>query len=139
MEQTLTILKPDAVEQDIIGEVLHRIELDGLRISALKMIQLSDSRAKEFYGEHSDKPFFDGLVDFMTSGPIVPAVISGEDAIRRLRTLMGATDPSEAAPGTIRAEFAGGMPNNIIHGSDSPQSAQREISFFFDPEEIHRG
>lgn len=122
-----------------MGEVLHRIELDGLEISALKMMKLSRQRAEEFYGEHEGKPFFEGLVDFMTSGPIVPAVISGDDAIRRLRTLMGATDPSEAAPGTIRAEFAGGMPDNTIHGSDSPESAEREIPFFFDESEIIRG
>lgn len=139
MQQTLAIIKPDAVDKDIIGEVLHRIELDGLRVGALKMIQLTEERAGEFYQEHEGKPFYDGLVEFMTSGPIVPAVIVGEDAIKRLRTLMGATDPSEATPGTIRAEFAEGMPNNIIHGSDSPESAGREIPFFFDDEEILRG
>jgi nucleoside-diphosphate kinase len=139
MEKTLTIIKPDAVEKDIIGEVLHRIELDGLRIAALKMIRLEDDQAREFYGEHEGKPFFDGLIDFMTSGPIVVGVITGEDAIPRLRTLMGATDPSEATPGTIRAEFAEGMPNNIIHGSDSPESAEREISFFFEEDEVLRG
>lgn len=139
MEQTLTIIKPDAVEKDIIGEVLHRIELDGLRIASLKMMQLSEDQAKEFYGEHEGKPFFDGLIEFMTSGPIVPAVVVGENAIQRLRTLMGETDPSEATPGTIRAEFADGMPNNIIHGSDSPESAEQEISFFFDEKDILRG
>lgn len=139
MQHTLAIIKPDAVDKDIIGEVLHRIELDGLRVGALKMIQLTEERAGEFYQEHEGKPFYDGLVEFMTSGPIVPAVIVGEDAIKRLRTLMGATDPSEATPGTIRAEFAEGMPNNIIHGSDSPESAGREIPFFFDDEEILRG
>lgn len=131
MEQTLAIVKPDAVKKDVIGDVLNRIENDGLSIKTLKMIQLREDQAEEFYAEHKGSEFFEGLVDFMTSAPVVPVVVEGEDAISRLRTLMGETDPSEAAPGTIRAELADGLPNNIIHGSDSPESAERELSFFF--------
>lgn len=131
MEQTLAIIKPDAVKKNVIGDVLNRIENDGLEIKTLKMIQLRDTQAEEFYAEHKGTDFFAGLIEFMTSAPVVPAVVQGEDAISRLRTLMGETDPSEAAPGTIRAELADGLPNNIIHGSDSPESAERELSFFF--------
>ncbi|MFB6344880.1 MAG: nucleoside-diphosphate kinase [bacterium] len=131
MQQTLAIIKPDAVKKNVIGDVIDRIETDGLTIKSLKMIQLREEQAEEFYAEHRGTDFFDGLVDFMTSAPVVPAVVEGEDAITRLRTLMGETDPSEAAPGTIRAELADGLPNNIIHGSDSPESAERELSFFF--------
>lgn len=131
MQRTLTILKPDTLRKNLVGEVLGRIETDGLEIEALKMIQLSRDQARDFYAEHQDQPFFEGLVDFMTSGPVVVGIVAGEDAIPRLRTLMGATDPAEAAPGTIRAEFAGELPENMIHGSDSPKSAEREIGFFF--------
>lgn len=130
-QRTLAILKPDATEKNLIGEVLGRIENDGLKVIALKSLRLSGPQAESFYEEHEGKPFFDGLVAFMTSGTVVPVVVEGENAINRLRTLMGATDPDEAAPGTIRAEFAGGMPDNIIHGSDAPESARREIHFFF--------
>ncbi len=131
MEQTLAILKPDTVEKNAIGDVLKRIENDGLEIRTLKSLQLTEAQAEGFYAEHKGSEFFEGLVEFMTSGPVVTAVIEGDDAISRLRTLMGATDPQEAAPGTIRAELDGGLPNNLIHGSDSPESAERELSFFF--------
>ncbi len=136
MEQTLVILKPDAVRKDVIGDVLHRIERDGLRLKALKMAQLSDAQAEKFYEEHRGSEFFDGLVEFMTSGPVVVGAVEGENAISRLRTLMGATDPDEATPGTIRSVHADGLPDNIIHGSDSPQSAERELSFFFSDAEL---
>lgn len=136
MQRTLTILKPDTLRKNLVGEVLGRIETDGLEIEALKMIRLSRGQARDFYAEHQDQPFFEGLVDFMTSGPVVVGIVAGEEAIPRLRTLMGATDPSEAAPGTIRAEFAGDLPENLIHGSDSPESAEREIGFFFSRREI---
>lgn len=131
MEQTLAILKPDTVKKNAIGDVLNRIETDGLTIRTLKTLQLTEAQAEEFYAEHKGSEFFDGLVEFMTSGPVVTVVVEGEDAIPRLRNLMGATDPDEAAPGTIRAELDGGLPNNIIHGSDSPESADRELNFFF--------
>jgi nucleoside-diphosphate kinase len=136
METTLTILKPDAVRKDVIGDVLSRIEQDGLSIVSLKMIQLTESEAGEFYAEHQGSEFFDGLIEFMTSGPVVVAAVEGDDAISRLRTLMGETDPTDAAPGTIRAEHADGLPDNIIHGSDSPESAERELSFFFSGAEL---
>lgn len=136
MQQTLTILKPDAVQKDVIGDVLSRIEQDGLSITALKMVQLTESQAEKFYEEHQGSEFFEGLVEFMTSGPVVVGAVEGEDAISRLRTLMGETDPADAAPGTIRAEHADGLPNNIIHGSDSPESAERELSFFFSGAEL---
>lgn len=131
MEKTLVILKPDAIQKNLIGEVFKRLEDDGLEIIDAKMTTLTEAQAGVFYAEHEGKGFYEGLIDFMTSGPVLPAVIAGKDAIKRVRLLMGETDPQEAAPGTIRAEFADGMPNNIIHGSDSPESARREISFFF--------
>lgn len=131
MQRTLMILKPDALQKNIVGDVLRRIEDDGLELEALKMTRLTERQARHFYAEHEDQPFFDGLVEFMTSGPVLAGIVVGEEAISRLRTLMGATDPAEAAPGTIRAEYAGELPENIIHGSDSPESAEREIGFFF--------
>lgn len=131
MQRTLMILKPDALRKNIVGDVLRRVEDDGLELEALKMTRLTERQARHFYAEHEDQPFFDGLVEFMTSGPVVAGIVAGEEAISRLRTLMGATDPAEAAPGTIRAEYAGELPENIIHGSDSPGSAEREIGFFF--------
>lgn len=135
MERTLAILKPDATRKNVIGDVLNRIESDGHEIVTMKMMKLTEKQAKEFYGEHKGTDFFAGLIEFMTSGPVVTAVVEGENVIKRLRSLMGATDPGDAAPGTIRAELADGLPNNIIHGSDSPDSASREISFFFSESE----
>ncbi len=134
MESTLILLKPDAVEANLVGKVLSRIEADGMRIKQLKMFSLTEEEAATFYAEHQDKEFYDGLVEFMLSGPIVAAVIEGLNAISRMRKLMGATDPREAAPGTIRGEYGTGTPKNIIHGSDSPESARREIPFFFEQE-----
>ncbi len=131
MEKTLIILKPDAIRKNLVGEVLQRLEADGLEIIDAKMTTLTEARAAAFYAEHKGKEFYERLMEFMTSGSIFLCVVGGKNAIRRARLLMGDTDPAEAAPGTIRAEFGGGMPDNIIHGSDSIESAKREISFFF--------
>ncbi len=135
MESTVMILKPDAVEANIIGKVLSRIESDGMQVKRLRMQNLTEDQATEFYAEHEGKEFYERLINFMVSGPVVTAVIEGVNAISRLRKLMGATVPEEAAPGTIRGEYGTGSPQNIIHGSDSPESAAREIQFFFDREE----
>jgi nucleoside-diphosphate kinase len=130
-ERTLVLIKPDGVERGLIGEVISRIERRGYQIVALELRTLSASVAKEHYGEHRDKPFFDDLVAFITSGPLVAAVIEGPDAIVAWRTMMGATNPINAAPGTIRGDLANVMQNNVTHGSDSPESAAREIALFF--------
>lgn len=136
MEQTLSIVKPDGVKKNIIGEVIARFEKNGLRIAALKMLKLSKEDAKNFYVVHKDRPFYDSLTDFMSEGPIVVMVIEGENAILRVRDIMGATDPKNAAPGTIRADFASDIEHNIIHGSDAQASASYEIPFFFSSLEI---
>ncbi len=130
-EKTLSIIKPDAVAKGSIGAILAKFEAAGLKISALKMIHLSREQAEGFYAEHKERGFFGELVDFMTSGPVTVQVLEGEDAIAKNRELMGATNPQEAAPGTIRAEFATSIDANAVHGSDSPESASREIAFFF--------
>ena len=135
-EQTLSIIKPDAVANNTIGAINERIEQTGLKIVALKMLHLSEAQAKGFYAEHEGRPFFEALVDFMTSGPVVVQVLSGAEAINKYRKLMGATNPQEAAAGTIRADFAASIDRNAVHGSDSPAAAQREIACFFKPEEI---
>lgn len=135
-QQTLSIIKPDAVRKNLIGAIASRFEQAGLKIVALKMIQLSRAQAEGFYAEHQGKPFFEGLVDFMTSGPVCVQVLSGDNAIARNRELMGATNPEEAAPGTIRADYAESVSINAAHGSDSPESAAREIAYFFEPGEI---
>ncbi|MAN50763.1 MULTISPECIES: nucleoside-diphosphate kinase [Marinimicrobium] len=135
-QQTLSIIKPDAVRKNLIGAIESRFEQAGLKIVALKMIQLSRAQAEGFYAEHQGKPFFEGLVDFMTSGPVCVQVLSGDNAITRNRELMGATNPEEAAPGTIRADYAESVSINAAHGSDSPESAAREIAYFFEPGEI---
>ncbi|WP_027329058.1 nucleoside-diphosphate kinase [Marinimicrobium agarilyticum] len=135
-QQTLSIIKPDAVKKNLIGAIESRFEQAGLKIVALKMVHLTREQAEGFYAEHKGKPFFDGLVDFMTSGPVCVQVLSGEDAIARNRELMGATNPKEAAPGTIRADYAESVGVNTAHGSDSPESAEREIAYFFEPGEI---
>jgi nucleoside-diphosphate kinase len=137
VERTLSILKPDAVARNLIGEIYSRFEKGGLRILAAKMLMLSAEQAQGFYAEHDGKPFFADLCSYMRSGPVVVQVLEGEDAIATNRRLMGATNPSEAAPGTIRADFAQSIDANAVHGSDSPQSAAREISFFFADDEIH--
>ena len=136
VERTLSIIKPDAVGKNVIGEIISRFEKGGLRVVAMKMLQLDEESAGGFYAEHKGKPFFGDLMEFMTSGPVIVQVLEGEEAIARNRELMGATNPAEAAPGTIRADFAKSIDANAVHGSDSPASAEREISYFFSDGEI---
>lgn len=130
-ERTLVLVKPDGVARGLIGEVLSRIERKGFSIVALELRTLDVATAEAHYGEHKDKPFFGELVEFITSGPLVAAVIEGEDAIAAWRIMMGATKPVDATPGSIRADLATEMSHNVVHGSDSPESAQREIGLFF--------
>lgn len=130
-ERTLVLIKPDGVERGLIGEVLSRIERKGFRIVALELRVLERAVAEEHYGEHKDKPFFGDLVAFITGGPLVAAVIEGPEAILSWRTMMGATNPANAAPGTIRGDLATETQMNVTHGSDSPESAAREIALFF--------
>ncbi len=137
MERTLSIVKPDGVRKGLIGEVIRRFEREGLKVVALKMVRITKEEAKAFYHVHRERPFFESLTDFMSSGPIVPMVIEGEGAIGKVREVMGATNPKEAAPGTIRREFADSIEANIVHGSDSPETARFEIGFFFNALEIH--
>ena len=136
VQRTLSIVKPDAVGKNLIGEIYSRFEKGGLRIIAVKMLRATPDLAAGFYAEHRGKPFYDALVEYMCSGPIVVQVLEGEDAIRVNRQLMGATDPQDAAPGTIRADFAESIDANAVHGSDSPGSAAREIDYFFSADEI---
>ncbi len=136
MEKTLSIIKPDGVKKNIIGEVLSRFEKNGLRIAALKKISLSQDEAKGFYIVHKERPFYDSLTTFMSEGPVVVLVLEGDNAIVKLREIMGATNPANAAPGTIRKDFADSVERNIVHGSDSPESAAVEIPFFFSNLEI---
>jgi nucleoside-diphosphate kinase len=135
-ERTLTIVKPDAVSKNIIGEVLKRFEGAGLRVVAAKMLHMSREQAEAFYAVHRERPFFNALVEFMTTGPIMVQVLEGEDAIATAREVMGATNPKEAEPGTIRADFAVTIDENAVHGSDAPETAEREIAFFFGDAEI---
>ena len=130
-EQTFSMVKPDGVERRLIGEVIRRYESNDLSITALRMTKLSLDQAREFYGVHRDKPFFNDLVAFITSGPIVAMRVEGEESIRRVREIMGATDHRKALPGTIRADFAREITRNIVHGSDAPETAQTELRFFF--------
>lgn len=136
VERTLSIIKPDAVAKNVIGEIVTRFEQAGLRIVAAKMLRLSENVAGGFYAEHRERPFYGDLVAFMTSGPVVVQVLEGEDAIARNRELMGATNPQDAAAGTIRADFAQSIDANAVHGSDSPESAAREIGYFFADSEL---
>jgi nucleoside-diphosphate kinase len=136
VERTLSIIKPDAVAKNIIGKIYSRFESNGLKIVAAKMQQLSQEKAEGFYAEHRERPFFGDLVKFMTSGPVIVQVLEGENAIAMNRDLMGATNPKEAAEGTIRADFAESIDANAVHGSDSATSAAREISYFFSDDEI---
>jgi len=136
VERTLSIIKPDAVAKNAIGEIMARFEKAGLQIVAAKMLQLDDEKAGGFYAEHKERPFYKDLVDFMTSGPVVVQVLEGENAILKNRELMGATNPKEAAAGTIRADFASSIDANAVHGSDSAESAVREIAYFFEADEI---
>ena len=137
IERTFSIVKPDAVARNLIGEIYSRFEKGGLRIVASKMLRLSEEQAAGLYAEHDGKPFFDDLCCYKRSGPVMVQVLEGEDAIATNRRLMGATNPAEAAPGTIRADFAESIDANAVHGSDAPESAAREIAFFFSPEELH--
>ena len=136
VERTLSIVKPDAVAKNVVGEIYSHFEKAGLRIVAAKMLRLSRTQAEGFYAEHKGRPFFPALVDFMTSGPVTVQVLEGENAIAKNRELMGATNPKEAEPGTIRADFAESIDANAAHGSDSPASAEREIAYFFATSEI---
>ncbi|EPE2686924.1 MULTISPECIES: nucleoside-diphosphate kinase [Vibrio] len=136
LERTFSIIKPDAVERNLIGEIYNRIEKAGLRIIAAKMVHLTEDQASGFYAEHEGKEFFPPLKEFMTSGPIMVQVLEGENATARYRELMGKTNPEEAACGTLRADYALSMRHNSVHGSDSPESAAREIEFFFPESEV---
>lgn len=137
IERTLSIIKPDGVAKNIIGELFTRFEKNGLKIVAAKMLHLTQAQAEGFYAIHKEQPFYMDLVQFMLSGPIMIQVLEGESAIAKNRDLMGATDPKKAAAGTIRADFARSIDANIVHGSDSSENAKQEISFFFKPEEIY--
>ncbi len=136
VERTLSIIKPDAVAKNVIGQIYTRFEQAGLKIVASKMLHLSQEQAEGFYAEHNGRPFFNALVEFMTSGPVVVQVLDGEGAVLKNRDLMGATNPAEADAGTIRADFADTIDANAVHGSDSTDSAAREISYFFNDSEI---
>ncbi len=136
MERTLSIIKPDAVAKNVIGKIIDRFESNGLKIAAMKKIQLTKNDAAKFYEVHKERPFFNDLVEYMVSGPVVVMVLEGENAVAKNRELMGATDPKEAAPGTIRADFAESIEANAVHGSDSLENAVKEIKFFFAEREI---
>jgi len=136
MERTLSIIKPDGVQKNVIGEVIKRFEAEGIKIAAMKMIQLSKPQAQGFYAVHKERPFFDSLTDFMTSGPIVVMVLEGDDVIARNRKLMGATNFKDADEGTIRKDFATDIEKNVVHGSDAPETAAFEIVYFVNGLEI---
>ena len=136
IERTLSIIKPDAVAKNVIGKIISRFEENNLFLVAGKLVHLSDQMASGFYAEHEGKPFFNDLKKFMTSGPVFVQVLEGENAVQKNRDLMGSTNPKEAAPGTIRADFANSIDANAVHGSDSVESAKREIEYFFNTEEI---
>ena len=130
-ERTLSIIKPDAVAKNVIGQIISRFEGAGLKVAAAKLVQLSRAEAEQFYAVHKERPFFKDLVDFMVSGPVFVQVLEGDNAIAKNRDLMGATDPKKAAPGTIRADFADSIDANAVHGSDAPETAAQEVAFFF--------
>jgi nucleoside-diphosphate kinase len=136
MERTLSIIKPDGVRKNIIGDVVGRFEKNGLKVAAMKMVSLSKSEAEGFYAVHRERPFFGSLTDFMSSGPVVLMVLAGENAVQKNRDLMGATDPKKAAPGTIRKDFADSIESNIVHGSDGAETAAFEIGYFFSGLEV---
>jgi len=136
LERTLSIIKPDAVSKQFTGQIINCFEQADLRVVALKMLQLTPAHAEGFYAEHHGKPFFEGLVEFMTSGPIFVLVLQGDNAITHYRNTIGKTDPTQADKGTVRADFAESMQRNAVHGSDSPTSAAREIAYFFADDEI---
>ena len=136
MQKTLVLLKPDAVQRGLVGELVSRLERKGLKLVGMKLVRMNDALARQHYAEHVDKPFFKGLAEFITSGPLVAMAIEGEDAICMVRTLMGETNPANAAPGTVRGDYAVSIGLNLVHGSDSPESAQRELALFFKEDEI---
>ncbi len=136
IERTISIIKPDAVAKNVIGQIYDRFEKAGLKIVAAKMLQLTEEQAQGFYAVHKERPFFNDLVAFMTSGPVMVQVLEGENAIAKNREVMGATNPKEAAPGTIRADFATSIDENAVHGSDAPETAAQEIKFFFTDAEL---
>lgn len=136
MERTLVLLKPDSIQRGLAGEVISRLERRGLKFVAMKLMKVSEDLAHRHYGEHVGKPFFDGLVKFITSSPIVAMVVEGENAVEVVRNAIGATNPTQAGPGTIRGDLALTIGMNLVHGSDSPESARREIDIFFQPQEI---
>ena len=136
LERTLSIVKPDGVQKNLIGEVYRRFEQAGLRIVGARMLQLSQSQAEGFYAVHRERPFYPDLVRYMTSGPVIVQVLEGENAVARNREIMGATDPRKAAPGTIRADFAASIEQNVVHGSDAADTAAREIAFFFSESDL---
>jgi len=137
VERTLSIIKPDAMGRNLIGEILKRFEAAGLKIVAGKLVRLTPERARAFYAVHKERPFFEGLCVYMSSGPIFVSVLEGEGAIMKNREIMGATDPAKAAPGTIRKDFGKDVEQNAVHGSDGAETAATEIAFFFRPDEIH--
>jgi nucleoside-diphosphate kinase len=136
VERTISIIKPDAVAKNVIGDIYARFEKGGLKIIAAKMMHLSRNKAEGFYAVHKERPFFNDLVDFMTSGPVMVQCLEGEQAITKNRDIMGATNPAEAAPGTIRADFASTIDENAVHGSDAPETAAVEIAYFFSEDEV---
>ncbi len=136
MERTLVLIKPDALQRGLAGEIISRLERRGLKFAGMKLMQVDDALARRHYAEHEGKPFLESLVSFITSGPLIAAVFEGPDVIEAARSMMGATDPQQAAPGTIRGDLALYVQYNLIHGSDSPESAQREIALFFDETEL---
>ena len=136
MERTLSIIKPDAVKKNAIGKIIDRFESNGLKIAAIKKLQLSEKNAQDFYAIHKERPFFKDLVSFMISGPVVVMVLEGDNAVKKNRELMGDTDPKKAAKGTIRADFAESIDANAVHGSDSLENAKNEIAFFFSATQI---
>ena len=136
VERTLSIIKPDAVAKNVIGEILTRFEKAGLQVVAAKMLKLDDEKAGGFYAEHKERPFFAALVSFMTSGPVMVQVLEGEDAVRKNREIMGATNPKDASAGTLRADYAASIDENAVHGSDAAASAAREIAYFFTEAEL---
>ena len=136
VERTLSIIKPDAVAKNVIGEIYSRFEKAGLQIVAARMMHLSTEQAGDFYGVHKERPFFNDLVEFMTSGPVIVQTLEGENAIAKHREVMGATNPAEADAGTIRADFASSIDENAVHGSDAPETAAQEIAFFFGDDQV---
>lgn len=137
IERTLSIIKPDAVGKNVVGEIYRRFEKAGLKVIGAKMVHLTKEQAGQFYLVHKERPFYGELTDFMSSGPIMVQVLEGENAIKVNRELMGATNPAEAAAGTIRADFAESIDENAVHGSDSPETAAQEVAFFFDSDQLH--